>query len=206
MRNIPVFMAEGGTASLILREIPHRAIAYIRLLTVRDLPALAAECAAFCRGCGAETVLLTRGAEPLEGFSHAYDTLRLHVSKDMLPSPAVPCPLEPMTPDNDAIYGGRYDDGYDYDNFDDYDDYGDHGGYDGYDGYDGEDDDVREWRPRSAAERSTDTQAWDPEEIRSAEDQFRNLSDGALWPEEEGEGWDTIRFGNRDSGKGGDRP
>jgi len=108
MRNIPVFMAEGGTASLILREIPHRAIAYIRLLTVRDLPALAAECAAFCRGCGAETVLLTRGAEPLEGFPHAYDTLRLHVSKDTLPSPAVPCPLEPMTPDNDAIYQRVY--------------------------------------------------------------------------------------------------
>ena len=71
---------------------------------------------------------------------------------------------------------------------------------------DGEDDDVREWRPRSAAERSTDTQAWDPEEIRSAEDQFRNLSDGTLWPEDGEEGWDTIRFGNRDNGKGGDRP
>ena len=110
-----------------------------------------------------------------------------------------------IPPDNDAIYGGRYDDGYDYENFDDYDDYGEYGDYDRYDDEDG---DVREWRPRaqSAAGRSTDTQAWDPEEIRAAEDQFRNLSDGALWPEEEGEGWDTIRFGNRENGKGGDRP
>ena len=123
-------------------------------------------------------------------------------------------PAEPMIDDRyderfddgyDDRYDDRYDDGYDYENFDDYDDYG---AYGGYGDYDGEDDDIREWRPRSqsAADRSTDTQAWDPEEIRSAEDQFRNLSDGALWPEEEGEGWDTIRFGNRDSGKGGDRP
>ena len=107
----------------------------------------------------------------------------------------------------EAVYGRIVADtnGYDYENFDDYDDYGSYGGYGDYDG---EDDDVREWRPRSqsAADRSTDTQAWDPEEIRSAEDQFRNLSDGALWPEEEGEGWDTIRFGNRENGKGGDRP
>lgn len=108
MRNIPVFMASGGTASLILKEIPHHSVAYIRLLTVRDLAALTAECAAFCRGCGAETVLVTQGADPLTGFDHAYDLLRLHVRKEVLPPPAAPVRLVPMTPDNDAIYQRVY--------------------------------------------------------------------------------------------------
>ena len=108
MQNIPVFMAEGGTASLILREIPHRSVAYIRLLTIRDLASLSAECVSFCRDCGAETVLITRGPEPLEEFSHAFDTLRLHVNKEVLPMPASPFRLEPMTTDNDAIYQRIY--------------------------------------------------------------------------------------------------
>ena len=101
-------MGEGGTASLILREIPHRGIAYIRLLTIRDLASLVAECASFCRGCGANTVFLTRGPEPLADYPHAYDTLHLHVQKKALLKPTFPFVLEPMTTDNDAIYQRIY--------------------------------------------------------------------------------------------------
>ena len=53
-------------------------------------------------------MLFTRGAEPLEGFQHAYDTLRFHVWKHTLPSSFSPYPLEPMTPENDAIYQRVY--------------------------------------------------------------------------------------------------
>ena len=111
-----------------------------------------------------------------------------------------------IPPDNDAIYGGRYDDGYDYDNFDDYNDFDEYD--DGYDDYD-EDEDVREWQPRSSAPpRRDDTQVWRRDDPRATarEDQWKELSQGALWPKT-GEGdWEhTIRFRTDGTGKGGDR-
>ena len=108
MKNIPVFMSPGGTASLILHEIPHRAVGYVRLLTVRQLDVLLADCAAFCRDCGAGTVLASRGPEPLEGLPHAHDMLLLRAEKASLPPPARPVTLRPMDERNDAIYQRTY--------------------------------------------------------------------------------------------------
>ncbi len=108
MKNIPVYMARGGTASLILKEIPHRAVAYVLLRTIRDREDLIRECADFCRSCGAEEVLFSRGPEPLEGLEHAYDMLRLAVRLSDLPDLDCPLRMVPMEENNDAIYQRLY--------------------------------------------------------------------------------------------------
>lgn len=109
MNNIPVFTAQGGTATLILREIPMSEKAYILLRTV--LPgmeeALVSECASFCRMCGANRVFAAWEDGDLSCFPHAYDIYALHVEKSALPE-GKPVTLTPMTPDNDAIYQRIY--------------------------------------------------------------------------------------------------
>ena len=61
LKDIGIFPTQYGVASLILREIPYRQEAYIRVRDVQPegLPLLLGECAAFCRACGAERVLWT---------------------------------------------------------------------------------------------------------------------------------------------------
>lgn len=61
MKDIGIFPTECGVASLILREIPYRSEAYIRIQDVRpeNLEKLLRECADFCRACGAEHILWT---------------------------------------------------------------------------------------------------------------------------------------------------
>ena len=109
MNNIPVFTARGGTATLILREIPISEKAYVLLRTV--LPgmaeSLAAECASFCRMCGAERVFVSWAEGDLGFLPHAYNIYRLHVEKSALPE-GNPVRLVPMTPDNDSIYQRIY--------------------------------------------------------------------------------------------------
>ena len=109
MNNIPVFTAQGGTATLILREIPISGKAYILLRTV--LPGmeehLVAECASFCRLCGAEQIFASWADGELPFLPPAYDIYLLHVSKSALPE-GKPVQLIPMTPENDAIYQRIY--------------------------------------------------------------------------------------------------
>lgn len=58
MRDFPIFTTDYGVSSLILREIPYRKEAYIRLLDVQagGLSDHLAECISFCRMAGAEQV------------------------------------------------------------------------------------------------------------------------------------------------------
>ena len=90
MNNIPVFTSQGGTATLILREIPVSQRAYILLRTV--LPGMAenlvAECASFSKMCGAEEVFASWADGDLPFLSPAYDIYLLHVSKSALPRKA----------------------------------------------------------------------------------------------------------------------
>ncbi len=51
-----MFVTEYGAASLILREIPYRGIAYIRIRDTREPEKLAEECARFCAMAGAERI------------------------------------------------------------------------------------------------------------------------------------------------------
>lgn len=69
MKDIPIFPTECGVASLILKEIPYRQTAYIRVQDVQPgaLDALVEECAQFCRAAGAERIFWTAenvGGEP----------------------------------------------------------------------------------------------------------------------------------------------
>lgn len=56
MKDIPVFSTENGVASLILKEIPFCASAYIKVLSSQEPEKLVEECKDFCRACGAEVV------------------------------------------------------------------------------------------------------------------------------------------------------
>ena len=61
MKNIPLFTTEFGAASLILREIPYKQVAYVHLMAVQPghLSDLARECREFCRSAGAQWVYLS---------------------------------------------------------------------------------------------------------------------------------------------------
>lgn len=64
MRDIPIFTAANGIASLILREIPLRAEAYVWIRSVFGATQeLLRECEDFCRAAGAERVYFGGNAE-----------------------------------------------------------------------------------------------------------------------------------------------
>lgn len=66
MRDIPMFTTEYGVASLILKEIPYRQEAYIRIRATQQPKELLEECVGFCRAAGAEKIY-AEGHEVLEG-------------------------------------------------------------------------------------------------------------------------------------------
>ena len=59
MRDIPVFTTEYGVASLVLREIPYRQEAYIRIQDTASPIEFLDECVTFCRMAGAQIILAT---------------------------------------------------------------------------------------------------------------------------------------------------
>lgn len=105
MKNIPIFTASSGMASLILREIPYSGRAYVMVRAVwrGETAALLAECGQFCRAAGAETVFASQELEPLPA-RHAYDLLELRCQRADLPAPDRSLELEPLTAENAAAY------------------------------------------------------------------------------------------------------
>lgn len=71
MKDFPMFDTEYGIASLVLKEIPYRGIAYIMIREAWEPEMLLKECVSFCRMAGAE-VICAAGHEILE--SHPHDT------------------------------------------------------------------------------------------------------------------------------------
>ena len=67
MKDFPMFDTEFGIASLVLKEIPYKGIAYIILRETWDVENLLKECVSFCRMCGAE-VICASGHEILEQY------------------------------------------------------------------------------------------------------------------------------------------
>ena len=65
MKDIPLFDTDTGVSSLVLKEIPYRQTAYIRIQSVQPggLEAHLKECAGFCRMCGAERIYATGHTE-----------------------------------------------------------------------------------------------------------------------------------------------
>lgn len=66
MKNIPVFTTPYGTASLILREIPYKQEAYVRVLASDDVVSLLEECKKFCVMVGAEHIFATATEMPAD--------------------------------------------------------------------------------------------------------------------------------------------
>ena len=71
MKDIPMFTTEFGIASLILKEIPYRETAYIKIRTVAEgkVRELVEECVVFCRAAGAERVYAAADGD-LEGYPY----------------------------------------------------------------------------------------------------------------------------------------
>lgn len=69
MKDFPLFTTEFGVSSLILREIPYRAEAYIRIQDVQSegFTDHLKECVSFCRMVGAERIY-AKGHEALEQY------------------------------------------------------------------------------------------------------------------------------------------
>lgn len=83
VKDIPIFTTEYGTASLVLREIPYLHTAYVRILTVEELPELLEECISFCRAAGAQQVYAT-APESLEGYPLHNVILRMRCLREQL--------------------------------------------------------------------------------------------------------------------------
>lgn len=67
MKDIPLFTTEHGAATLVLREIPYRQVAYITLHDTLEPALLLEECVGFCKACGAEKIV-AKGHAYLERF------------------------------------------------------------------------------------------------------------------------------------------
>ena len=69
MRDFPIFTTEYGVSSLILKEIPYRNQAYIRIRDVQEdfFEEHLSECVSFCRMCGAERIF-AEGSGKLAGY------------------------------------------------------------------------------------------------------------------------------------------
>lgn len=69
MKDIPMFTTEYGIASLVLKEIPYKQVAFVHVRDVQpgQLDEHLAECVGFCRAAGAERVLAA-GHEELEKY------------------------------------------------------------------------------------------------------------------------------------------
>ncbi len=109
MNNIPFFTAAGGTATLILKEIPNCGAAYVlaRTWPERHLQPLLREAAAFCRAAGARKVYGSAG-QPVSGLEHAYDMVTMTLPLAQLKPPEIPVTLEAVNAGNLARYRQIY--------------------------------------------------------------------------------------------------
>lgn len=78
MKDIPIFTTDYGVASILLKEIPYRELAYIRVQDVQPgaIRELIGECVDFCRAAGAQRVLAT-GHPDLEQYPLHHSVLTM---------------------------------------------------------------------------------------------------------------------------------
>ena len=84
MRDIPVFATQYGAASLALREVPYKGIAYITVQDTQNPEELLRECVEFCRAVGAEQIYAT-GHKSLEKYPVHTAVWQMSRQKDGLP-------------------------------------------------------------------------------------------------------------------------
>ena len=104
MKDIPIFTADNGIATLILSEIFHSRRAYVLVRSVwTDAGALLEECRGFCRACGAEEIYASWETNELPA-EHAYDMAEMCCKKADLPAPTRIVELEDLTQANGPTY------------------------------------------------------------------------------------------------------
>lgn len=81
MKDIPIFTTDWGVASLILKEIPYKEIAYVKVQDVQPghIKELCDECAQFCRAAGAEMVIAS-GHEELGCYPYFASVFEMRLS------------------------------------------------------------------------------------------------------------------------------
>lgn len=84
MRDFPVFTTENGAASLVLREIPYRGVAYITLQDTQNPKELLAECVDFCKMAGAEKIYAS-GHDWLEKYPLYTQVVKMQRNREGLP-------------------------------------------------------------------------------------------------------------------------
>ena len=84
MRNISCYTTEYGIASLVLKEIPYRNTAYVRLQSVLNLDKLVEECRRFCHSAGADNVYAA-GHEGLSKYPLHTVIQSMQCAKDIIP-------------------------------------------------------------------------------------------------------------------------
>ncbi len=98
MRNIPVFTTDFGVASLILKEIPYKQLAFVIVRDVQPggLRELLTECVGFCRAAGAERVLAS-GCPELEAYPVAIEIEKMTLTYTPEMPPAMLWPVTEET-------------------------------------------------------------------------------------------------------------
>lgn len=84
MRDIPVFTTEHGVASLVLKEIPYKGVAYITLQSSMQPEELLKKCVDFCKMTGAERIYAT-GDAVLEQFPLHTTVIKMQQLRENLP-------------------------------------------------------------------------------------------------------------------------
>ena len=118
MKDIPLFQAAGGLASLTLSQIPLQGAGWARIHSYDParLSELLSECRTVFRLCRAAEAFVSAGAEPLPGLEAVYETLTLECEKapQTGPGPLALLPVSPLTADtylsvyNRAFAGTRH--------------------------------------------------------------------------------------------------
>lgn len=94
MRDFPVFTTENGVASIVLKEVPYKGIAYITIQDSLAPEQLLKECVEFARMTGAQHIYAT-GHEILEGYPLYTSVLKMSRPREGIQE--TDCALFPVT-------------------------------------------------------------------------------------------------------------
>ncbi len=85
MRDFPVFTTENGVASITLKEVPYKGIAYIKIQSTQQPEAFLEECVDFCKMTGANNIYAS-GHKMLKRYPLYTVVLQMSVLRESLPN------------------------------------------------------------------------------------------------------------------------
>ena len=105
MRDFPVFTTENGVASIVLKEVPYKGIAYITIQNSLSPKELLAECVEFAQMAGAQRIYAT-GHSVLEAYPLFTTVLKMCRSREGIRE--TDCALFPVTEKTRAQWQSLY--------------------------------------------------------------------------------------------------